>query len=305
MMNILSHTGNDDLAKVFTASYGEDTGKLVEFVDARDPALSRDEKWVIIVSTQFGCPIACRMCDSGGGFKGNLSSDQIVAQIDHVIAERQNDRTIRSKKFKIQFARMGEPALNPSVLDVLRVLPRRYNASGLIPCIATTMPKGTDRWFEDLIAIKQTVYPDHLFQLQISINSTDEGAREWLMPYPKWSFHKMAEYGDHFICSETDRKIALNFAWTRDVPIEPEVIARLFNPRSFCIKITPLNPTITANKSELASAFDPDTPNKAKDLCNEFHRLGYETILSIGDIKENEIGSNCGMSIKKLSAEVF
>ena len=32
-------------------------------------------------------------------------------------------------------------------------------------------------------------------------------------------------------------------------------------------------------------------------LLNEFKSFGYEVIVSIGDLKENEIGSNCGQHV--------
>jgi 23S rRNA (adenine2503-C2)-methyltransferase len=304
MMKILSSTGDSELATVFTASFGRDQSSCIEFVDAKDPLLPRSEKWVIIVSTQLGCPIACRMCDSGGDFRGNLSGEQIMAQIDHAVEEHQESRRIDCKKFKVQFARMGEPSLNPAVFDVLKELPRRYDAPGLIPCVATVMPEGTDSWFNELLSIKQTIYRDKLFQLQISINSTDQSARDWLMPYPKWSFAKIARYGESF-AKGGHRKISLNFAWTSDIPIESSVIARHFNPNAFCIKITPLNPTLSSEEKGLNSAFSPDEPALAERLCEEFARHGYETILSIGDTAENEIGSNCGMSVHKSRSSVF
>lgn len=302
-MNILSCTGSEDIAIVMTASFGGDTSRLVEFVDARDPDLPRSDKWVVIISTQFGCPIGCIMCDSGHKFLGNVSAAQMFAQIDHAIARRQEGRAVASKKFKIQFARMGEPALNPAVLDVLHKLPKRYDAPGLIPCVATVMPEGTKEWFEKLLYIKRTIYAGRVFQLQVSINTTDLEARERLMPYPKWSFERIASFGRRFI-EDGDRKIALNFAWTADAPIDPRVISRHFDPDCFCVKITPLNPTIAASERHLESAFAPHRPASAEALCDEFARLGYDTILSIGDTRENAIGSNCGMSVRKMANDI-
>jgi len=298
-MNILSCTGDESIATVMTASFGDGAARLVEFVDAKDPALPRSEKWVVIVSTQFGCPIGCRMCDAGTHFEGNLTAEQIFKQIDHVVAQRGSGKHIPSNKFKVQFARMGEPALNPAVLDVLRELPRRYDAPGLMPCIATTMPMGSEGWFEELLAIKRTVYAGHTFQLQISINATDDSQRDWLMPYPKWGFDAIAAYGARFV-DPGNRKIALNFALADGVVVDPAVIAQNFDPRHFCAKVTPLNPTIAVQEEDLANAFHPDHVDTAEKLCECFERLGFATILSIGDVRENAIGSNCGMSVRRL-----
>jgi 23S rRNA (adenine2503-C2)-methyltransferase len=118
------------------------------------------------------------------------------------------------------------------------------------------------------------------------------------MPHPKWSFSKLSEYGEAFV-KKGDRKIALNFAWTKDMPIDPDVIDKYFSREKFCVKITPLNPTMASEEGKLLSAFDPLCPEEAEKLCDDFMSRGYETILSIGDTRENEIGSNCGMSVRK------
>ena len=49
---------------------------------------------------------------------------------------------------------MGEPTLNPAVLDVLDELPGLYDAPGLMPSISTVAPKGCDDFQERLMQIK-------------------------------------------------------------------------------------------------------------------------------------------------------
>lgn len=295
-MELLSRTGDPNIAEVFVAQFRNDSKFLVEFVDSRDPNLPKEEKWVIIVSTQFGCPVECLMCDSGGNYKGDLTADEIFAQIDHVVGRYRKGFSSRCRKFKIQFARMGEPAFNPAVLDVIRELPDRYDNPNVIPCVATTAPVSASAWFDKLLDIKRTVYAGKLFQLQFSINSTDERERDRLMPVPKWDLPQIAEYGKRFV-ENGGRKVALNFALTEGAPVEPEVISRHFNPNKFCIKITPLNPTETASESGLKNAI----PN-SDHIMKELSRKGFDVILSIGELKENEIGSNCGQAIRKSKA---
>jgi hypothetical protein len=36
----------------------------------------------------------------------------------------------------------------------------------------------------------------------------------------------------------------------------------------------------------------------SEDLCVKLQARGFDVILSIGDARENQIGSNCGMAIK-------
>jgi 23S rRNA (adenine2503-C2)-methyltransferase len=301
-MQIISKQGDPDLAEVYVARFRGDDRYMAEFVDARDPDHDPTYKWVIIVSTQFGCPISCPMCDAGGDYEGDLTGDEIFAQIDHVVDSHGTGRLAAVEKFKVQFARMGEPALNPAVLDVLCELPSRYRAQGLIPCIATTAPANACRWFERLIGIRQTKYAGSDVQLQISLNSTDDAARDRLMPYPKMSFETIGKFIDRFHVGGT-RKVSLNFALTKDVPVEPDVIARHFDPESTCIKITPLNPTSRSQDTGMDTALPPHAPEECDQLCQALGDRGFDVILSIGDVRENDIGSNCGMAVRRIRAK--
>ncbi|MDG6220454.1 MAG: radical SAM protein [Candidatus Thermoplasmatota archaeon] len=297
-MNILEEYGNDVLAKVFVASFGDDE-KMVEFVESTQPPFTWKEKWVLIVSPLFGCPIGCQMCDAGGGYGGRLTKDQLLAQIDHLVKRRYPDGIIPVPKFKIQFARMGEPALNPAVLEVLRELPVRYDAPGLIPSISTVAPQGSDRFFSGLKKVKDQLYQRGKFQLQFSIHSSVEAERDMIIPCKKWSMEKISEYGNDFY-EPGDRKITLNFAVIAGRTIETAMIRKIFNPEKFLIKLTPLNPTIRGEEGGLGSGFDPERPETAEGLVKGFEKQGFDVILSIGELEENNIGSNCGQYVQRM-----
>lgn len=296
---IILQQGDPNLAVVYVARLRKSDAHTIEFVDARDPSLTPNHKRVIIVSTQFGCPIACPICDAGGTYQGDLTAAEMLAQIDHVVMDYPKEWNTTVEKFKVQFARMGEPTLNQAVLDVLRELPQRYNAPGLIPCIATIAPACREDWFDELIDIRHTAYAHKPFQLQFSINSTDEKCRLKMMPTNKLSFDELSRIADRFV-SGGPRKVSLNFAFTNDTPLEPQVIADHFNPASCCIKITPLNPTARSQEHGFQTALPPDAPTHADLICQEFEKLGFEVIVSIGDERENVIGSNCGFAVKHL-----
>ena len=301
-MKVISKHGDPELAEVYVASFRGNGHLLAEFVDVCDPQVSYWDKWVIIISSQFGCPIACPMCDAGGGYRGDLTAEEMLAQIDYVVGQHPQRRLHQAKKFKIQFARMGEPALNPAVLKVLALLSERYEASGLIPCITTTAPLKATNWMNDLLDSRHRVYADRPFQLQLSINSTDRQARDRLMPAPKMGLDELGRYASRFHVKE-QRKVSLNFALTKDVPVDPDVIARHFDPGHCVVKFTPLNPTIRSVETGLETALPPEEPARSEKLCRDLARLGFEVILSIGDTRENEIGSNCGMAVRKIRGE--
>ena len=70
-----------------------------------------DEKWLIAISTQFGCPQKCKFCLVPElGFHGNLTSEQMWEQLEMVFS--MHPEVTKSDKIKVGFARMGEPMYN-------------------------------------------------------------------------------------------------------------------------------------------------------------------------------------------------
>jgi len=293
-MKVFAVAGTPDVATVYLADMGE--GRLIEFVEALQPPYSRDERWILMVSTLFGCPIKCLICDAGGVYRGKPSTEQILAQIDYMVLRWYPDGNVPAGKFKIQFARMGEPSLNPAVLDALEVLPTRYHAPGLIPSLSTIAPHSTEAFFERLVDVKNRLYLNGRFQFQYSIHTTDLALRERLIPARKWDFGRMAEYGERFY-RPGDRKITLNFALAKGMPVDPQVLRRYFDPARYLIKITPVNPTCHAVQNGLVSYIDPRQPENGEALAQRLAEAGYEVILSIGEVEENQIGSNCGQYV--------
>lgn len=293
-MKVVASTGREDIAIVYVAEFED--GKCIEFVESLSPPKLRDEKWVLLVSTLYGCPVGCQMCDAGGYYHGRVSTEDLMAQIDYLVRKRYPDGSVPCKQLKIQFARMGEPSFNPGVIDVLETLPMRYSMPGLMPSISTIAPMGTDTFFERLREVKDRLYHSGNFQMQFSIHTTDEPLREELMPVKKWSFSQIAEYGEKFI-GEGDRKITLNFALAQQYPVDPQVLLRYFSPQTFLLKITPLNPTYRAKENQLSSYINPDIEIDRYHLIEELENAGYQVILSIGEVEENYIGSNCGQYV--------
>jgi 23S rRNA (adenine2503-C2)-methyltransferase len=294
-MKVVASAGHQEIAMVYVVEY---PGGLVECVEAIQPPRSREDKWVLMISTLFGCPINCKMCDAGGHYRGKLTEEEMFSQIEYLIGQRYPSGQVPSKQFKIQFARMGEPALNPAVLDLLRSLPGRLQAPGLLPSFSTIAPHGTDDFFEELIDIKDEYYPRGRFQFQFSIHTTDTARRDELIPVRKWDFQKMAAFGERYY-QPGDRKITLNFALAEDSPVDPGVLLEYFDPELFLVKITPLNPTYQALASGLKSYVKYKDEISDYPVLQAVEQAGYQLILSIGEQEENRIGSNCGQYVQK------
>jgi 23S rRNA (adenine2503-C2)-methyltransferase len=295
-MKIVGFTGRQDIAITRIAELRQ--GKFVEFVESVQPSIPRDKKWVLIVSTMFGCPVGCLMCDAGGQYGGTLSKREILAQIDFMVRSRFPDGHIPVEKFKVQFARMGEPSLNPAVLDVLRDLPRIYDAPGLMPSVSTIAPAGSERFFDDLIEIKNALYQGGRFQLQFSIHTTDKDLRDRLVSVRKWSLREISAYGERFH-RDGDRKITLNAALVAGMPLDPDTLLGHFDVAKFLVKITPVNPTYQALRNELTSYITPAVEESRYDVVGRLRDAGFEVLVSIGETEENHIGSNCGQFVMR------
>ncbi len=294
-MQIISTSGNPDIATVYLADLG--AGRLIEFVESVQPPIPRTDKWVLIISTLYGCPVGCSICDAGQFYHGRLSEEELWAQLDYLVKSRYPDGKIPANKFKIQLARMGEPAFNPAVLTILQKLPRRYDAPGLLPSLSTVAPAGANQFFDHLLEVKQEFYRQGNFQIQFSLHSTDQEYRDKLIPVQKWKFNEIARYIDRFHQSG-DRKVTLNFVLTNTTPVDPNILLNHFDPAKYLIKLTPLNPTYHSLEHGLVSAIDPYNESTGYPIVNELKDAGYEVILSIGEPEENLIGSNCGQYIQ-------
>ena len=296
MIKVHASAGNEDIAMVYIVETS--SGNLVECVESVQPPLPREKKWVLLVSTMFGCPIGCLMCDAGGYYHGKPTRDEILEQVDFLVAKRYTGVDIPCEQFKIQFARMGEPSLNMQVIDVLEELPHRYNAPGLMPSISTVAPAGCERFLERLLEVKQKYYSGGHFQFQVSLHTTDIDLRDRFIPVKKLTFSKIAAYGERFFVAG-DRKITLNFALAQGMPVAPNVLLQYFDPNKYLIKITPLNPTYRALENELVSYIDPLSSHQKYAIIQDLQAAGYQVILSIGEMEENLIGSNCGQYLRR------
>ena len=83
------------------------------------------------------------------------------------------------------------------------------------------------------------------------------------------------------------------------MPIDSTELQRHFSPDVFLVKLTPVNPTHRARRNEIVSHIKPDEERYA--VVDSLRAAGYETIVSIGELEENRIGSNCGQYVSALT----
>ena len=293
---LLASQGEPELALVHLLQWGDDPRTRVETVDSIDPRYPRGEKSCIIISTQLGCAVGCLMCDASGAFHGNLTAEQILDQVRLVLDRR--PELMNTAKLKVHFARMGEPAHNAAaVLEALEKLPEVLPAPGLLPALATVAPAGSQGFLTSLGKIKDRLYPGGRFQLQLSLNSTDPEVRARLMPTPQLPLDEVASLGSDFYRAG-DRKVALNFALARGVPVDPDALAQAFPTERFMVKLTPVNPTERARTHGLDTVLSAESPEAAERLVERLQARGFDVIVSIGEPEEIRIGSNCGQLVR-------
>lgn len=297
-MRVIKTLGTDALAKVYIAE--NDEGKRIEFVESINPGTPLNEKWILIISTLYGCPTRCIFCDAGGFYKGKLSYEDLLFQIEHPVLKRFPDKFVDVQKFKIQFARMGEPTFNMEVLRLIDNFDRHFKAPGFMPSISTMAPFGRDEFFDELIRVKNKHYHGR-FQMQFSIHTTNDEQLKKFIPFPRLPYSKMAEFGDKFF-EKGDRKIALNFALSSESELDTAKLIPYFNPEKFMIKITPMNPTLRRNQHNLSSyEFD----GRETEIVRSLQSCGYDVVVSVNDFEENAIGSNCGQFVTRMEHNEF
>jgi 23S rRNA (adenine2503-C2)-methyltransferase len=239
--------------------------------------------------------VRCPFCDAAEVFHGNLTADELLAQVRWVLA-RHPGQAATCRKLKVHFARMGEPALNDAVLEALERLPEEVASPGLWACLATVAPRGREAWFERLIDVKHRRYRGR-FQLQFSVQSTDPAERARLIPVPHWPLARIAAYGTRFF-QPGDRRVVLNLALARGVAFDPAEVRRHFDAAVFAVKLTPVNPTARGRANGVATVLRSEDEAAVRRAADVLVTQGYDVVLSVGDEREDRVGSNCGQAVR-------
>ena len=103
------------------------------------------EKWVITLSTQYGCPMKCTFCDVPNiQFKGNVTFNDLLFQLNNALSLFPEVKY--TERLNIHYARMGDPIFNQNVFDFSRWIYRNKKYLGvrietLHPVLTTSSPK--------------------------------------------------------------------------------------------------------------------------------------------------------------------
>lgn len=244
------------------------------------------ERTVICCSTMSGCPVGCKFCGTGNKFVRNLTSSEIVNQIETIL----NDKNLRPadvktmNRFQIMFMSMGEPMLNwHEVADAIEILHGLYPNAELL--ISTIAPHSSD--YYDMIMLSKNI---DKIGLQFSIHKSTDKERDKLIPYKdKYNLGQIRDLGIKW-WSETGRHPYLNYCidGTNNRPEDFERLAMLFSPMIFNFTFS-----VVCSKNESMKDAGYRELDSIRDFERKFMEAGYNTRV-FDPAGQDDIGGGCG-----------
>ena len=263
-----------------------------------------EEKWVVTISTQYGCPQKCKFCDVPLiGFKGNASYDDLKAQVIDAIGLHPEVKT--TKRLNIHYARMGEPSWNPAVIefskDLLRIVREDTHIGRVLihPVFTTMLPKNNQNLVKILnewtIDIMQNSFRGNA-GLQFSINSTSNEQRDEMFNNGSLSLEEISEIGK-MLPMPNGRKYALNFALADGYEVDANKLVNLFNPDKFMVKITPIHKTHSTENNNIKTTDGYEFFTPYKQVEKDLIKVGFDVLIFVPSYDEDLGKITCGNAI--------
>ena len=261
------------------------------------------EKWVITVSTQYGCMMKCNFCDVPNvKWNGNASFEDLKQQLYSSI--RLFPEVKYTERLNLHFARMGEPIFNKNVFEFARWLYTNkkdiqdeigLRVETLHPVLTTSLPKGFSKlkgrileWCE----IKNNLYNGQA-GLQFSINSTNEEQRKVMFGGLSITLEELSVISKE-MPTPISRKYCLNFAYSTDYEIDAIKLRMLFDPKKFMCKITPIHNNTACLKNNISTigGYEEFTPYSKPE--RELREAGFDVLVFVPSIDEEDGLVTCG-----------
>lgn len=264
------------------------------------------EKWVITVSTQYGCPMKCTFCDVPNfKFRGNATFEDLQQQLYNAISLFPQIKY--TERLNLHYARMGDPIFNEAVFEfskwVIKNKKQIQLDTGLRievfhPVLTTSLPKKFQKLEERILEwcdIKNNLYNGQA-GLQFSINSSDESQRSEMYRDMQLSLEDFARIAEK-MPDPISRKYCLNFAFSTDFVIDADKIKRLFDPEKFMCKITPIhnNTACKTNNIKTIGGYDSWQPYQKPE--EDLKKAGFDVLVFVPSIDEEDGLVTCGNAI--------
>ena len=263
--------------------------------------LPLEEKWVVTISTQYGCSMNCKFCDVPKVGKGlNATYDDLKNQVLFALSLHPDVKV--TKRLNIHYARMGEPTWNRNVLDFtkdVRKIIRPYIGRSLVhPVISTMLPKDNkflNEYLNDWVEIKNDIFRGDA-GLQFSINTTNDKLRQDLFSNNSLTLEEISKIGE-MLDAPKGRKYALNFALGDNFEINAEKLRDLFSPHKFMVKITPIHITNACKENNIETKNGYFDYSPYRNIENQLKEKGFDVLVFIPSIEEDTSRITCGNAI--------
>ncbi|RYE69924.1 MAG: 23S rRNA (adenine(2503)-C(2))-methyltransferase RlmN [Oxalobacteraceae bacterium] len=174
------------------------------------------ERLSVCVSSQAGCAMACQFCATGlGGFRRNLSTAEIIAQI--LLVKREGAE--RETPTHVVFMGMGEPLLNTD--NVFRTVELMHDEMGIPMRHITVSTVGILNGIEKLAQKKWQL------TLAVSLHAAEDELRHELIPTSgKTSVSDLVAASKNYV-GQTGRRVTFEYVVLGGVNDSPKMAREL------------------------------------------------------------------------------
>ena len=244
---------------------------------------SFEQRTVLCVSVQSGCPVGCTFCGTGENFLRNLTAKEIMAQVVYIFMEK-GIVTGSCEKLQIMLMSMGEPFLNynnveAALKDINDIYP---TADLLVSTIAPTTTK-----FDNFVELSTCI---DKIGLQFSLHKSNDEDRDKLIPFSsKSSIAEIVELGTGWF-SKTGRKPYVNYCidGTNNTEKDYSRITAFFNKDIFCFTFS-----VVCSADETMKDAGYKNMREIEKFQSRFIDAGYDTRV-FDPAGQDDIGGGCG-----------
>lgn len=295
---------------LYVGDYGKENNIKADFLGlnkeingVKHHDVDLEDKMVVTISTQKGCPMRCQFCDCPKvGYHGNASVEDLRFQVAHAIRSSGCKHT---KRFNLHLARMGEPTFNAQNImqflgcDLRRIVSNTIVADTIHPVFTTMLPRSMKSdlpyILKDVCNLKNNSYSGEA-GLQLSINSTNEEQRKTLFRGCSLSLEEISDIAER-LPMPVGRKYTLNFPVTGQTILDPVELSGLFDKEKFIVKITPIHETNEAKEFNLQTQMGYYKYDVYRQFEHPLLEAGWDVIVFIPSIEEDEDRITCGNAL--------
>jgi 23S rRNA (adenine2503-C2)-methyltransferase len=206
-------------------------GNMVESVLMR-----HGRRITFCVSSQVGCPLDCRFCETAKGqFRRNLSAGEILDEICHLKKDCLGD----ADKVNIVFMGMGEPLLNyrslVQAVGVINSAPGFELGSKRVTISTSGLPRRMKNLADEALRCS----------LALSLNATTDAKRRELMPaVSKYTIEEIIDAARYYE-KRSGRRVTLEYVMLRGVntsPTDARRLGKIARSGPFKVNLIPYNP---------------------------------------------------------------